>query len=173
MPLDQLVKERGISVIWKSFELHPIGVDVPQKSPEYMERAWKNVDALAKSYGLSMQRNTQSKNSRYAHEGTKFAEQHQKADEFVKAVFEAQWCKNEDINDVEVLVSIANTLGFDGQAFRDALLQRTFESEVLKDTADASAMGIHSIPCFIIGAEGVMGVQSKEDLLRMLTGRTF
>jgi predicted DsbA family dithiol-disulfide isomerase len=168
-----LVKERGISVIWKSFELHPIGVDVPPKSPEYMERAWKNVDVLAKSYGLSMHRNTQSKYSRHAHEGTKFAEQHQKADEFVKAVFEAQWCKNQDVNDVEVLVSIANTVGLDGQSFRDALLQHTYESEVLQDTADASTMGIHSIPCFIIGAEGVMGVQSKEDLLRMLTGRTF
>jgi predicted DsbA family dithiol-disulfide isomerase len=168
-----LAKERGVSVIWKSFELRPIGVDVPPKSPEYMERAWKNVDALAKSYGLSMQRNTESKHSRLAHEGAKFAEQQQKADAYIRAVFEAQWCMNQDVNDVEVLAPIAQSLGLDEQAFRDALDHHTFEGEVLKDAEDASAMGIHSIPCFIVGSQGVMGVQSKENLQHMLTGRTF
>lgn len=168
-----MAKEQGIKVIWKSFELRPPGVEVPPKSPEYMARAWKNVDVLAKEYGLTMTRNTESKHSRNAHEGAKFAEHHKKGDEYIKAVFEAQWHENKDVDDIEVLTQIAGNIGLDGNAFRTAIEQHTYVEGVLQDESDANRMGIHSIPCFIVGAQGVMGVQSRENLLQMLTGHTF
>ncbi|HSU80750.1 MAG TPA: DsbA family protein [Candidatus Angelobacter sp.] len=169
-PLDQLVKEHGIEVEWKAFELRPEGVDIPEHPPEYMARARAGVEAMSKQYGIEMKWNDKSKHSRHALEGAKFAEANGMGDAYHEAVFRAHFQQDKAINDVNTLVEIAGTLGLNAEAFRKALETREYESAVLRDTEEAQAIGITGIPCFISGNRGVMGAQSYESLLRLING---
>ncbi|BCJ86801.1 hypothetical protein skT53_17860 [Effusibacillus dendaii] len=166
-----MAKQKGIEIEWKSFELRPEGVEVPEKSPEYYEQAWRSVRQFAARYGLQMNLNRQAKHSRKAHEGAKFAEQNGKSDEYHDAVFRAQFTEDKNIDDIDTLVNIAGQIGLDPQSFRQALESRQFEAQVLADTDLAAQYGISAIPCFVVGNRGVMGVQTEEALQRLLEGK--
>jgi predicted DsbA family dithiol-disulfide isomerase len=171
VPLDQLAKERNIEVEWRSFELRPEGIQVAPKTPEYYARARAGVEALSKQYQMDMKWNDKSKHSRLAHEGAKFAQVHGRANEYHNAVFAAQFQLDKDINDVENLVDIAEEIGLDASEFRKSLKSHQYLDEVVKNVDEAAEIGITGIPCFIVGNRGVMGVQSEEDLLRLLRGQ--
>lgn len=167
-PLDQLVKDHGIEVEWKSYELRPMGVEMPPKSPEYMERARAGVAALSEQYGIEMKWNAQSKHSRFALEGAKFAEAYGKGGDYQEALFAAQFQQNQNINDIEILVLIAEKIGLPSEPFREALEKRLFKEQVDEEIQEAQDIGITGIPCFIAGNTGVMGVQSYESLVALL-----
>lgn len=166
-----MAKEKGIEVEWKAFELRPEGVEMPPKSPEYMERARKGVEQLAAQYGLDMKFNTKTDHSRHALEGAKYAEVHGKGNEYHDAVFAAYFQQDENINDLDVLTEIAGKLGLDQEDFRQALEKRTYMDAVLQDVAEARAIGITGVPCFIYGNRGVMGAQNYESLKALIEGR--
>lgn len=73
-PLDQLAKDKNLTIEWKAFELRPEGIERPEKSPEYLVQAKAGIEALGQKYGLLMIFNDKSKHSRLALEGAKFAE---------------------------------------------------------------------------------------------------
>jgi predicted DsbA family dithiol-disulfide isomerase len=163
-----LVKEKGIDVEWKAFELRPEGVEVPPKTPEYIERAKAGVEALSEQYGLNMKWNDKSKHSRHALEGAKFADEQGLSNEYHEAVFRAQFQQTKNINDIETLVEIAKQIGLDESQFRQVLEDRRYEQKVLKENQEAQQLGITGIPCFISGNKGVMGAQSYESLLQLI-----
>jgi predicted DsbA family dithiol-disulfide isomerase len=163
-----LAKEKGIEVEWKAFELRPEGVEVPPKSPEYMEQVRAGIDSLSKQYGLEMKLNTKSEHSRHALEGAKFAKEHGKENDYHDAVFSAYFQKNQDINDPDVLIRISKDIGLDQNQFRRALEDRTYEEMVLEDVQEAQQLGVTGIPCFISGGRGVMGAQTYESLLELV-----
>jgi predicted DsbA family dithiol-disulfide isomerase len=165
-----LVEEHGIEVEWKAFELRPEGVELPEHPPEYMARARAGVEAMSKQYGIEMKWNDKSKHSRHALEGAKFAEAYGKSGEYHEAVFSAHFQQDKTINDIDTLVEIAGSIGLDAEAFRQALETREYEPAVLRDVEEAHAIGITGIPCFIAGNRGVMGAQSYESLLRLISG---
>lgn len=165
-----MVKEKGVEVEWKSFELRPEGIEAPPKSPEYIARVRAGIESMSKQYGIEMKPNTESKHSRRALEGAKFAEEYGKGNEYHDAVFAAQFQHNQNVNDVEVLVTIADRIGLDKAAFRKALEERKYRSAVLDDVHEAEQIGITGIPCFISGNRGVMGAQSYESLLQLVEG---
>ncbi|HEX6923422.1 MAG TPA: DsbA family protein [Bacillales bacterium] len=170
VPLDPLAKEKGIEVEWKAFELKPEGEEVPEKSPEYMERARKGVEQLAAQYGLDMKFNASTDHSRHALEGAKYAEEHGKGNEYHDAVFAAQFQQERNINDLDVLVEIAGDLGLDQEDFRSELEKRTYQDAVLQDHAEAVRLGVTGIPCFVSGNRGVMGAQTYESLKQLVEG---
>jgi predicted DsbA family dithiol-disulfide isomerase len=170
VPLDQLVKEKNIEVEWKAFELRPEGVEIPSKSPEYMERAKAGVEALSRQHNIVMKWNDKSKHSRLAHEGAKFAEEHGQANAYHDAVFSAQFQQEKDINDVSTLTDIAASIGLNSDAFLEALKAGRYRDAVEKDLNEAQQIGVTAVPCFIAGNRGVLGAQSYESLLRLLEG---
>lgn len=171
VPLSRLAKDKGIEVEWKSFELRPLGVDVPEKSPEFYEQAWKGIRQMAAQYGLEMQFNMQAKHSRKAHEGAKFAIEHGKGEDYHTAVFRANFQEDRNINDLDTLVEIAGSIGLDQTAFREALESGKYEAQVLADTDLAAQYGVTGVPCFVAGNRGTMGVQSYEALERLVQGK--
>ncbi|MFC4767615.1 DsbA family oxidoreductase [Effusibacillus consociatus] len=171
VPLDQLAKTKGIEVEWKAFELRPEGVEVPEKSPEYYQRAWESVKQFAAQYGLEMKFNRQARHSRKAHEGAKFAIEHGKGNEYHEAVFRSQFQEDENINEIDTLVAIAEEIGLDPTAFRKALDTGQYRPQVLADTELAARYGVTGVPCFVVGNRGAFGVQSQEALERLLEGK--
>jgi len=166
-----LVKEKNIIVEWKAFELRPEGIELPEKPPEYLARAKAGIEALGRKYGLLMTFNDQSKHSRMALEGAKFAEEQGMANQYHDAVFAAQFQKQKNINDLNVLTELAVQIGLDQEEFRKALVARTYEQAVLQDVAEAHRLGIHTVPCYIVDGRAVHGAQSYEALERLLQGK--
>ncbi len=138
-----------------------------------MASAWQNVAALADKYGLTMQRNTKSNYSRLAHEGVKFAEKQGKTASFVTAVFAAQWQDGLDINDLDTLVRIGDGVGLDSAALENSLSAHVFEADVVRDGSEANYLGIHAVPCFLVGSKAIMGVQPRSALLELLEEQTL
>lgn len=163
-----MAKDYNVEVEWKAFELKPEGVETPPKSPEYMEQAKANVERMSQQYGIEMKWNDQSKHSRHALEGAKFAEEHDLGNEYHDAVFKAHFQQDKTINDIDTLVDIAEGLGLDAKAFREALDSRRYEQQVLDDVEEAHQLGITGIPCFVSGNQGVMGAQTYETLLKLI-----
>jgi predicted DsbA family dithiol-disulfide isomerase len=163
-----LVKEKNVEVEWKAFELRPEGVDIQPKSEEYIERAKAGVKSLSEQYGLEMHWNNKSKHSRRALEGAKFAEEKGLDNEYHDAVFQAQFQKVKNIDDLQTLVDIAKQIGLDEEEFRQALETRSYQEKVLQDHQEAEQLGITGIPCFVSGNKGVMGAQTYESLLQLV-----
>lgn len=156
---------------WKSYELRPEGVEIPEKSPEYYERAWVSVRSLAAENGLDMKHNMRSRHSRKAHEGLKFAEQQGKGAAYTQAVFQAQFEQEQDIDSLDTLAAIAEKVELDPQAFRQAVESRKYAVQVDADTDLAAQYGITGVPCFVVGNRGAFGVQSYEALEQLLSGQ--
>lgn len=170
VPLDQLAKDKNLTVEWKAFELRPEGIELPEKSPEYLARAKAGVEALGKKYGLHMNFNEKSKHSRLALEGSKFAEEQGLGNAYHDAVFAAQFQEQKNINDVGVLIELAGQIGLDSQEFKQTLLSGKYKQAVSQDIAEAQHLGIQSVPCFIVDNRAVHGAQSYEALEKFLQG---
>jgi predicted DsbA family dithiol-disulfide isomerase len=173
VPLDQLAKDRNLVIEWKAFELHPEGEELPPMSPEYLARAKAGIEALAQRYHIDMRWNDESKYSRLALEGAKFAEEQGLTNEYHDIVFAAQFQKGKNINDIEVLVSLAEQIGLNPVSFREALKTRKYQKTVLQECREAHELGIHSIPCFIVEDRALFGAQSYEALEKLLDGKDF
>lgn len=170
VPLDQLAKERNLIVEWKAFELKPEGVEIPALTPEKTAQYKTVLEGLSKRYGVPMVWNDKSKHSRRALEGSKFAEEQGLGDEYHNALFAAQFQQDKDIDDMEILVSIAEEIGLDPIAFREVLVSRKYQQAVLNDCDEAHMLGVHSIPCFIVENRALFGAQGYEALKRLLDG---
>lgn len=169
--MDRLVQEHEVEVEWKAFELRPEGMQLPEKSPEYMARAKAGVEALSHQYGIEMKWNDKSKHSRMALAGAKYAAEQNKDNAYHDAVFSAQFQQQKNINDLDTLVEIAAGIGLDEKEFRQAAVSEHYQERVVKESKQAQQMGVTGIPCFVIRGKGVMGVQSYEDLLALVQGQ--
>jgi len=168
VPLDQLVKDKNLTTKWKAFELRPEGIELPDKSPEYMARAKTGIEVLGQKYGLQMTFNNKSKHSRLALEGSKFAEEQGLGNAYHDAVFAAQFQDQKNINDLSVLTELAAQIGLDQEKFKQALVTSKYKQAVLEDVAEAQHLGIQSVPCFIFEGRAVYGAQSYKALEKFL-----
>lgn len=168
VPLDQLVKDKNIILEWKAYELRPEGFEIPPKSPQYLAQAKAGIENLSRKYGLPMTFNEQSKHSRLALEGAKFAEEHGFGNEYHDAVFAAQFQEQKNINDLQVLAELAQQIGLDQEEFLKALVTRKYEHAVSQEVEEAQQLGIQMVPCFIVEGRKAFGVQSYEALEKLL-----
>lgn len=172
VPLDQLARDKNLTVEWKAFELRPEGIELPVKSADYLAKAKAGIEALGQKYGLRMTFNEKSKHSRLALEGSKFAEEHGLGNPYHDAVFRAQFQEQRNINDLSVLSDIAGQIGLDQEEFKQALLTGKYGQAVSDDVEEAQRLGIQSVPCFIADGRAVHGAQSYEALEKFIQGTT-
>lgn len=170
VPLDQLAKDRNLTVEWKAFELRPEGLEIPPKPAEYVAKVKAGLESLSHKYGIYMTFNDKSKHSRLALEGAKFAEEHGLGNAYHDAVFAAQFQQQKNINDLQVLTELVQQIGLDQDEFLDALVTRRYQQAVAQDLEEAYQIGIPSVPCFIVEDRKAFGVQSYEALEKLLLG---
>ena len=98
-------------------------------------------------------------NSRRAQELGKWAEQKGKGDAFHHAVFRAYFAQGDNIYDIDTLVTIASSVGLEGDGARAVLESETFKEAVDRDWARAYAKGITAVPTFVIDGQTLVGAQ--------------
>ena len=157
--LSDAVDELDLNPQWelKAFEL------ALKPSDNYDE-----IGEIAKEDGLTI-KSPQLAPSRNAHRLAKFVQKnyHDLSQELIFKIYEANFTRNENIADIDVLANIAGSVGLKEDEARQMLLKNTYDFEVELDTEDAVFNGITSIPHYILHVDGqqliVPGAFEKED----------
>lgn len=157
--LSDAVNELDLNPEWelKAFEL------ALKPRNEYDE-----IGEIAKKDDLTI-KSPQLNSSRNAHRLAKFVQNTypEFSQELIFKIYEANFAKNKNISDIDVLVDIAASIGLNEDKIRQMLLKNSYDFEVELDTEDAVFNGITSIPHYILHVYGqqliVPGAFEKED----------
>jgi|ERR1700754_3096784 predicted DsbA family dithiol-disulfide isomerase len=180
--LAQFAHRDEVEVVWRSFELDP---DAPR------EQTGDRVDHLAAKYGISraqaegMHRHMTETAAadglefhfERARDGSTFdahrlihlAGQRGIADAVKERLFEAYLGEGQLVADHATLVRLGAEAGLDADDVRHVLASDRFAKEVRAEEREARALGINSVPFFVIDRTyGVSGAQPSETLLEAL-----
>ena len=94
---------------------------------------------------------TLTPNSMYSLEATEYAQQQGKFMEFHKAAYKALWEDKQDLGDLSVIGSVAQSVGLDSTDLLQRLESNEYSSTVMGQYQEALQYGIRGIPTFLVG----------------------
>ena len=174
--LDSFSGKEGIDISYRAFELDPSASyetttntreRVAAKYGMSLEKAQQMIDGVteyAKSVGLDYNYGTvQYTNTFDAHRIAKYAETKGKGLEMSEKLFHAYFTENKQMSNHNVLTDIAIELGLDKLEVEDVLKNKKFAEDVRNDEYEASRLGIHAVPFFVINEKySISGAQPPE-----------
>lgn len=109
--------------------------------------------------------------TRLAFEGWYFARKFGLEDAYSDRMYRAYFIDEKDIGDLEVLVSLAESIGLDPEEYRKALLAGTYSKEEKEDVAySRNVLQVKGIPAiYINGQKAALQTYTKEEMIRILT----
>ena len=168
--VDAVKEETGaeVKVEWMPYELRPEPTPTLRPEGEYLTTAWeRSVYPLARRVGVEIRLPSVSPQpySRLAFEGSMFAGQHGKANEYHDAVFRAFFQQDRDIGSPDVLSDIAEAVGLPVEEFSAALQKGAYREEHAQLLRHAvEEIGIRSVPTTFIGERPFVGLSGERDL---------
>lgn len=174
--LESFSGEESIDISYKGFELDPSAsyettTDTRERiSAKYrmsLEKSQQMIDSIteyAKRVGLDYNYGTTRYTNTFdAHRIAKYAETKGKGLEMSEKLFHAYFTENKQMSDHKVLADIAIEIGLDKLEVEDVLKNKKFAEDVRNDEYEASKLGIHSVPFFVInGKYSISGAQPPE-----------
>jgi predicted DsbA family dithiol-disulfide isomerase len=171
-----------VEVRWRSFELDP-------EAPK--ERGVRHAQLLSSKYGMSLEQAEQklaemtktgadvglelrfdrsrSGNTFDGHRLVHLAAQHCLGDAMKERLLRAYFSDGDLISDHATLVRCAVDVGLKEEDVRAMLASDAYAADVRRDEAEAQAMGIRGVPCFVIDRKyAVSGAQPPAELRAML-----
>lgn len=169
--MERLKQTHDVEVIWHSYELRSIGS--PPIPSEYLVRIKATEPRLIKmareQYGLELNRGPLGIHSRAALIGAKYAESLGKGPQYHEAVLRAYWQRANNIEDVDVLAEIVQSIGLERDAFLAALHDERYAAQVDADIDEAYSYGLTGVPALIFGKRYlVSGAQPYEVLKQVV-----
>lgn len=166
--LKKLQQELDFDVEWKAFEIHPEtpkeGVKTADYFPNYDMKKMKNhIENFGKDVGMKLNGNVLA-NSKLSLATNEFAKEMGKFNEFHEAIFKANFEDGENIGDIDVLLTIAQSIGFNKEELSQYLDDQKNLKAIDESSAQAKKLGITGVPSFIINNKMVVGAQSTEVL---------
>jgi len=170
-----------VNVQYRSFLLNP---DLPPEGVdrrEYLERKFggpHQFDRIAEALlitgrgeGIEFDLNNieRTPNSANSHRLVRMAQARGCPDETVDLLFKSYFERGLDIGDVDVLLEIAEELGFEPNEAEKHLTGETDLNAVYTENARMHRLGITGVPCYIFNeTRAIAGAQEPEILTRML-----
>ena len=170
-------------VRYRSFLLNP---DLPPQGVdrrEYLERKFGGVhqyDRIAealiitgRSEGINFNLNRikRTPNSANSHRLVRMAHAQGRSGQAVDLLFRAYFEQGLDIGDLDILLDLAEELGFEYNDAREHLADDTDLNAVYTENARMHRLGITGVPCYIFNdSRAIAGAQEPEILTRMLSG---
>ncbi|MFL2119285.1 DsbA family protein [Marinilactibacillus psychrotolerans] len=165
--LEQAIRETGlmgkVEVEFKAYELDPTTStedNAPVKeslmkkkgmSESQIEGMFESVTDRAKSVGLNYDfSKMKNANTKKAHRLAKFAESQGKGPDIDEALLSAHFTDNLALNDDEVLLSIAESVGLSQEEAQAVLSSDQYADEVAQDIEEARAIGVQGVPFFVL-----------------------
>jgi 2-hydroxychromene-2-carboxylate isomerase len=160
MRVERLASAAGVDVEWKPFLLGPLFAKIgwtdspfniyPIKGA-YM---WRDMERLCQEDGIALRKpSVFPRNSLLAARIACVAASEQWANDFVRAVFSANFATDEDISDWSVLESIIANLGQDADTVHQRALSPANKDVLKSNTGMAADLGIFGAPSFVVGTE--------------------
>jgi predicted DsbA family dithiol-disulfide isomerase len=171
--LERIREEYGkrVDVDWRAFELRPEPVPTLDPDGEYLHTTWNaSVYPMAERRGMTLRLPPVQPRSRKALEAAEFAREAGRFDAMHQALFRAFFEDGRDLDDMEVLLDVGDSVGLDREELRAALEQGRYTDKVLRDERLAQEIRISGVPGMLVGprdapieeAEVVMGAQPYE-----------
>ena len=169
--IDELEKTvTGLEIIWRAFELRPEPEPLPDATSEFFTNMWESsIYPLAESLRVKIKMPTVKPRSRIAHQAAKWAETYGKFNEFKGEIFRAYFERDENIGELETIVSAVQNIDLDSDELRTVIERNEFLEMVLADEEAARELGISGVPAFIANRKaGMMGIQSVGNLRNLV-----
>ena len=176
--LESFSGEESIDISYKGFELDPSASyettsdtreRISEKYHISLEQAQQMIDRIteyAKSVGLDYNYGTTRYTNTFdAHRIAKYAETKGKGIEISEKLLHAYFTENKQMSDHKVLTDIAIKIGLDKLEVEDILKgeELKFAEDVRNDEYEASRLGIHAVPFFVINEKySISGAQPQE-----------
>ena len=113
----------------------------------------------AEEAGLVMRPPALYPNTMYSLEATEHAQQQGKFMEFHKAAYKALWEDGQNLGDLTVIGSVAESVGLDPADLLTRLESNEYTPTVMEQYQEALGYGIRGIPIFVIGNLMFSGAQ--------------
>jgi predicted DsbA family dithiol-disulfide isomerase len=161
-----------LKIHWRPLEIHPdtpvTGKPVSELGypPAQWAQMMGSLDRMAREEGLTLAERTFTTNS---HRALLLAEAAKEAgaETFYKLherLFEAYFCDQLNIGDLEVLANISRETGVPAEQMEKAWSDPAYESVLQENLATARRLRITGTPTFIIGKQVLVGVVPLEQL---------
>lgn len=171
-----------IEVQYKSYQLNPEYHYIPGETvfsmlskskgmPEaQVHEMTAHVVEMAKQAGLTIDFQTNiPANTFLAHCLIHFAATQGKGTAMKERLFEAHFVEGKNIEDVNTLVDLAVSVGFDASQAREALSDERYAYEVKQDLQEARQIGIRGVPFFLFDRKyAVSGAQPTAAFVEVL-----
>ena len=166
----------AIEIEWKSFQLNPEQITLPDKSSqEYLAevKGWSleqtkeitaNVTNIAAQEGLEYHLDkTVVANTKKAHRLLHLAKTVGKGDEMKEILLKAYFTDAVNIDDDAVLLRLGKALGLEEASIQEVLTTDKFENEVDQDIYESRQLGVRGVPFFVLDRKfGISGAQPDE-----------
>ncbi len=180
--LSQFAHKENIEVIWKSYQLNPeMKTDTNKNSIvalaehkgisiEESKEMHKYVVEMAANAGLKYNMDkTISANSFNAHRLTHYAKSQGKQLEVEEKLFEAYFISGKNIDDINTLISLGESVGLSHEALAKVLQGNDYAEDVRKDVYEAQQVGVRGVPFFVFDRKyAVSGAQESAVFLQSL-----
>ncbi|CAD5272041.1 putative DSBA oxidoreductase [Alteromonas sp. 38] len=170
-----------VTIQFHPFELNP---DMPQEGQDVREH-------IMEKYGLTPAQSDQNRkqlidagasvgfkfdyfdgmrmaNTFNAHQVLHYAGENGKQEALKLRLFAAYFSERKNVNDIDVLVSEAVSVGLNEQEVSELLANQTYADVVREHENLWLQRGIQSVPTFVIGNSGVAGAQDPETLAQFI-----
>ncbi|WP_085522829.1 DsbA family oxidoreductase [Tuberibacillus sp. Marseille-P3662] len=167
-PLEKAIQGKDVDIEWMPYELRPYPEETLKPEGDYLQKTWQSaVYPLAERYGVKIKLPNVSPQpyTHLAFEGFQFAKEHGKATQYNHRIFQAFFQEERDIGDIDVLTKLAEDVGLNDEAYRKALVHRTYKETHQKalDFARNEA-NITAVPTFVIGDTVLSGVSDQQTI---------
>lgn len=128
----------------------------------------EHISAMGREEGLDFKyATTLFTNTMDAHRLTKLAQSKNDPalyEKLEEALYKAYFTDNKELSDKGLLQDIGEKCGLDTGEVKAVLDSDKYRNEVLLDEREAARYGIHAVPFFVIGQNGISGAQSVDGM---------
>jgi predicted DsbA family dithiol-disulfide isomerase len=171
LSLEELQKTHPVEVVWHAFELRPEGTQIPPEHRARIEAHRPQMHAMMReTYGEEINEGPLGITSRPALVGAKFAEAQSEelGKRYHDAVLRAYWKEAQSIDQIDLLVTLAEGAGLDPVAFRAALNDETYIAQVDADIYQAHRYGLSGVPALIFENKYLISGAQPPEVLRQV-----
>ncbi|NNK17228.1 MAG: 2-hydroxychromene-2-carboxylate isomerase [Sulfitobacter sp.] len=174
----KLFKEAGVDFVWRPFLLGPIFRNRGMATSPFVidplrgAYMWRDMERRAARFGLPFKRpGIFPANGLNAARLMTAAMEEPWCGDFAAAVFAAQFARNKDISDMNVLRQALRGCGADPDHWIDVAGQDGAKAKLREATDHARKLGIFGAPSLVIGEELFWGDDRLEDAIDWATRR--
>jgi 2-hydroxychromene-2-carboxylate isomerase len=174
MRVEHMAKAAGVDLVWRPFLLGPIfGAQGWNDSPFNIYPAkganmWRDLERICDAEGLTLTRPPVAfpQNGLHAARIALLGAGESWGPQFVRSVYQANFAKQKDISDLQVLAAILNAQGLDAASVMAQATTPENKEHLKAQTAEGIARGLYGAPSFFVGDELFWGNDRLEAALQ-------